>query len=81
MMYDYEWDRLRSWLNQYNALGENVLYPEDVIRIDLSGNSLKSIPKNIGMLSKLLVLNLSNNRLTSLPDSMKKLSTIRRMRI
>lgn len=72
-MYDYEWDRLRTWLDQYGAIGENVMEPEDIVRIDLSGNHLKEIPENLGLLTKLVVLNLSNNKLTSLPESLKNL--------
>lgn len=75
-MYNYEWDRLRTWLDQYGAVAENVIEPEDIVRIDLSGNHLKEIPENFGMLSKLVVLNLSNNKLTSLPESMKELKVL-----
>ncbi len=72
-MYNYEWDRLRTWLAQYGAVDENIEAPQEVTRIDLSGHSLKSIPENFGILSKLLVLNLANNKLQSLPESMKNL--------
>lgn len=75
-MYNYEWDRLKMWLEQYGALDESVTSSDEVTRLDLSGNSLKTLPDNFGMLSKLLVLNLSNNRLKLLPDSMKNLSNL-----
>lgn len=75
-MYNYEWDRLRTWLDQYGAIPENVMEPEDIVRIDLSGNHLKEIPDNFGLLTKLIVLNLSNNKLTSLPESMKSLKLL-----
>lgn len=75
-MYNYEWDRLRTWLDQYGAIDEGIELPKDIIRLDLSGNSLKEIPQSFGLLTKLTVLNLSNNKLTSLPESMKNLSSL-----
>ncbi len=80
-MYNYEWDRLRTWLDQYGAVDEGVRNPEDIIRLDLSGNSLKSIPENISLLSNLLVLNVANNKLTSLPESMRYLHNLRNIDI
>lgn len=75
-MYNYEWDRLRTWLDQYGTISEEVIEPEDVVRIDLSGNHLKEIPENFGLLTKLIVLNLSNNKLSFLPESMKELKLL-----
>lgn len=75
-MYDYEWDRLRTWLEQYGELGSEIKSAQDIIRLDLSGHSLKSIPPNFGILSKLIVLNLSNNKLESLPESIANLSSL-----
>lgn len=76
MKYNYEWDRLKTWLEQYGALQNGVVCAEDIVRLDLSSNSLKSIPQDIGILSKLTVLNLSNNKLESLPESIKNLSSL-----
>lgn len=73
-MYNYEWDRLKTWLDQYGAIESSVTSPQEITRLDLSGHSLKEIPENFGILTKLLALNLSNNRLVSLPESMKNLS-------
>lgn len=81
MKYDYEWDRLKTWLDQYGAIDDSVTSPEQITRLDLSAKSLKEIPESIGVLSKLLVLNLSNNKLTSLPDSMKNLLALRNLDI
>ena len=75
-MYNYEWDRLKTWLDQYGVITDDVKVPEDITRIDLSGNSLKEIPNSFGMLTKLIVLNLSNNSLKELPQSMKNLSNL-----
>lgn len=75
-MYNYEWDRLKTWLDQYGAIESSVTLPEEIVRIDLSGHSLKEIPESFGLLTKLLVLNLSNNKLCSLPQSMKNLSNL-----
>ena len=75
-MYNYEWDRLKTWLDQYGVIPDDVMLPEEITRIDLSGNSLKEIPDSFGMLTKLIVLNLSNNSLIELPKSMKNLSNL-----
>ena len=80
-MYDYEWDRLKTWLDQYGVLEESVTKVEDIIRLDLSSQSLKELPDSIGILSHLLILNLSNNKLSDLPDSMKNLSALRNLDI
>jgi len=80
-MYDYEWDRLRTWLEQYIALDKSITSAQDITRLDLSAKSLKEIPKSIGILSKLLVLNLSNNKLSSLPESMKNLTSLKNLDI
>jgi Leucine-rich repeat (LRR) protein len=80
-MYDYEWDRLKTWLQQYVALDKSITSAQDITRLDLSAKSLKEIPKSIGMLSKLLVLNLSNNKLSSLPESMKNLTSLKNLDI
>ena len=81
MMYDYEWDRLKTWLDQYGVLDESITSVEEITRLDLSSKSLKELPESIGILSHLLVLNLSNNMLSTLPESMKNLSTLRNLDI
>ncbi len=73
-MYDYEWDRLKTWLDQYGAIESSVTTPEEITRLDLSGHSLKEIPESFGILVNLLALNLSHNRLSTLPESLKNLS-------
>ncbi|MBU0721657.1 GNAT family N-acetyltransferase [bacterium] len=75
-MYNYEWDRLKTWLDQYGAIDESIQSPQEITRLDLSGNNLRSLPESIGILSHLLVLNLSNNKLNSLPEVMKNLSRL-----
>ena len=75
-MYDYEWDRLRVWLEQYGAIPESVTKKEDLTRLDLSKNNLKELPQEIGILSNLVVLNLANNKLSELPESFAKLKTL-----
>jgi len=80
-MYDYEWDRLKTWLEQYMALDKSITSAQDITRLDLSAKSLKEIPESIGILSKLLVLNLSNNKLGSLPESMKNLTSLKNLDI
>lgn len=80
-MYDYEWDRLRTWLDQYGAISEDITSAEEITRLDLSAKSLREIPESIGVLSNLIILNLSNNKLSSLPDSVKNLSVLRNIDI
>lgn len=75
-MYNYEWDRLKTWLDQYGAIENSVISPEEITRLDLSNHSLKEIPESFGILTKLLALNLSNNKLSTLPQSMKNLSNL-----
>jgi len=80
-MYDYEWDRLKTWLDQYGAIDESITSAEQITRLDLSAKSLKDIPASIGILCNLIVLNVSNNKLSTLPDSMKELSALRNLDI
>jgi len=80
-MYDYEWDRLRVWLAQYDAVDESIESPEEIKRLDLSSKSLKELPESIGILSNLLALNLANNKLSTLPKSMKNLSSLKNLDI
>lgn len=75
-MYNYEWDRLKTWLDQYGAIDYDVVSPDEIVRLDLSGHKLKNLHESIGILEKLLVLNLANNQLTSLPESMKNLANL-----
>ena len=81
MKYDYEWDRLKTWLDQYGVIDDSVTSPEQITRLDLSAKSLKEIPEAIGILSNLLVLNLANNKLSSLPESMRNLKSLRNLDI
>lgn len=80
-MYDYEWDRLKTWLDQYGILDESITSVKDIVRLDLSSKSLRELPESIGKLSHLLILNLSNNKLSSLPDSMKNLTALKNLDI
>lgn len=70
------WENLKSWLLQYKAIDENVESPNMIKRLDLSGNSLTSLPEEIGLLSDLIVLNLSHNNLENLPESIKNLTML-----
>lgn len=75
-MYDYEFDRVLTWLHQYNAVDASVTSKEQIIRLDLSGHAIKELPQSIGVLTNLVALNLSNNKLTSLPDSFANLTKL-----
>jgi len=80
-MYDYEWDRLKTWLAQYGALDDSITSVEDITRLDLSAKSLKVLPDSIGVLTHLLVLNLANNELSTLPETMKNLKSLKNLDI
>lgn len=80
-MYDYEWDRLRVWLDQYGCIDDSVISVQEITRLDLSSKSLRELPQSIGILSNLLVLNLSNNKFTSLPESMRNLQCLKNLDI
>lgn len=80
-MYNYDWDRLKTWLYQYDAIDENIKSADEIIRLDLSGHALKSIPESFHILTKLIVLNLSNNQLNDLPDSLADLSSLNNLDI
>ena len=75
-MYDYEFDRVLTWLQQYNAVSGDVTSKEDIIRLDLSGHAIKELPQSIGILSNLIALNLANNKLSALPDSFANLTKL-----
>ncbi|MFA6196533.1 MAG: GNAT family N-acetyltransferase [Sulfurimonas sp.] len=72
-MYDYEWDRLRTWLSQYGAMDESVTAPQEIKRIDLRGNSLKTLPNNFALLSHLSVLDIRRNSFEVLPEVLQSL--------
>ncbi|MCX6051144.1 MAG: GNAT family N-acetyltransferase [Campylobacterales bacterium] len=73
-MYNYEWDRLRTWLGQYGAIDENITKPEEITRIDLSGNSLKTLPSNFALLSHLSILDIRRNSFEVLPEVLGSLA-------
>jgi len=75
-MYDYEWDRLRVWLEQYGAIPQSVEKKEELTRLDLSKNNLKELPQELGILSNLVVLNLAHNQLEELPESFCNLTSL-----
>lgn len=72
-MNDLEWNRLKSWLQQYTAEADTVTSPEELTRLDLSGYGIAVLPEAFGLLTKLVVLNLSGNKLSALPESMQHL--------
>lgn len=76
-----KWDKLRSWLLDLNVIDKNITDPLKIKRLDLSSNSLVSLPSDIGILSELIVLNLANNKLQSLPESLKSLQKLNNLDI
>ncbi len=80
-MSDVEWETLKRWLIEENAIDESVVAAEALKRLDLSGRSLEELPESIGLLSGLVALNLAGNSLRTLPDSLAKLSMLNNLDI
>jgi len=76
-----KWDKLRCWLLDLNVIDKEISDPSEIKRLDLSSNSLVSLPSDIGILSELIVLNLANNKLQSLPESLKDLKKLNNLDI
>jgi Leucine-rich repeat (LRR) protein len=54
---------------------------DELILLDLSHNSLKSVPEEIHRLSNLKSLRLSYNKLTSLPDSLTQMANLKELEL
>ncbi|WP_345975864.1 GNAT family N-acetyltransferase [Sulfurimonas sp. HSL3-7] len=76
-----EWEALKGWLIEQRAIEEEVVSPEGLKRLDLSGRSLEELPETLGLLRGLVVLNLANNNLTKLPDSIANLTMLNNLDI
>lgn len=73
-MNDLEWNRLKSWLQQYTAEADTAASPGELTRLDLSGYGIQALPETFGLLTKLVALNLGGNKLSALPESMEHLA-------
>lgn len=60
----------------YESLDEALAEPEKVYKLSLSGNDLKKLSPDIGLLVNLQVLNLSENKLKTLPEEIKTLKNL-----
>ena len=76
-----QWDLLKAWLTQHDAIDEETISADSIIRLDLSSRSIEELPESFGLLNKLVALNLSTNKLSSLPDSLSKLSNLNNLDI
>ena len=47
-----------------------------LLHLDLSSNSLRDLPRSVGMCASLQVLKLASNMLSSLPSSTKQMKTL-----
>lgn len=72
-MINSEWESLKAWLLEHDALEEGLTSPGALRRLDLSGRALEALPETLGILTNLVGLNLGNNLLTELPASMAQL--------
>ena len=57
----------------------NRVFFSNIKLLSLVGNDLSSLPKSIGLLTKLTYLSLVGNKLSSLPESIKKLTKLRNL--
>ena len=69
-------ETLRAWLLGLGVIEESLPSLESIIRLDLSGKKLSTLPEDFGDLVNLAVLNLANNQLIALPDSFAKLQKL-----
>jgi Leucine-rich repeat (LRR) protein len=63
---------VRAWMMD----PANAVHLTSITTLDLEGLQLKTIPPEIGQLSKLFFLNLSRNQITSIPDAIGQLSQL-----
>ena len=69
-------DSMRTFRSLEKAL-EN---PDQVYRLDLSGQKLKEVPEGVYLLKNLNALDLSNNKLKVLPDRLQELRNMQEFR-
>jgi len=51
------------------------------VKLDLSGNQIKSVAGDIGSLQKLVFLSLANNKIKDLPKGLSKLKQLRHLNL
>jgi Leucine-rich repeat (LRR) protein len=69
-------DSMRTFRSLEKALAD----PDQVYRLDLSGQKLKEVPEGVFQLKNLNALDLSNNKLKALPDRLQELKYMQDLR-
>jgi len=71
-----EWNRLGSWLGEYNTTFKGLGWKNisevcsSLTNLNLQNCKIKEIPREIGKLTSLRHLNLYNNKITHIPEEM-----------
>ena len=68
-------------MRTYRSLESAMKHPAEVYKLDLSGQKLKELPKEIVQCKNLNVLILDKNKLTRLPNELKQLQYLQRVSI
>jgi len=67
-------------MRTYRSLEKALQNPDQVYRLDLSGQKLKEVPEGVFLLKNLNALDLSNNKLKVLPDRLQELRYMQEFR-
>ncbi|HLO45763.1 MAG TPA: hypothetical protein VK175_15595 [Leadbetterella sp.] len=62
---------------EYTELNQALVFPDKVMRLNLSGMSLESLPQEISLFKNLTYLNLRNNHLKIFPEELLKLRNLK----
>jgi len=63
----------------YTSLEEAIKDPEQVLKLDLSGQNLTAIPQEVFQMKNLQFLDVSKNKLAEIPDDIQKLSQLQEL--
>lgn len=67
-------------MRTYRSLEKALENPDQVYRLDLSGQKLKEVPEGVFRLKNLNALDLSNNKLKELPERLRELKFLQEFR-
>jgi Leucine-rich repeat (LRR) protein len=67
-------------MRTFRSLEKALANPDQVYRLDLSGQKLKEVPEGVFQLKNLNALDLSNNKLKALPDRLQELRNMQDLR-
>ncbi len=67
-------------MRTFRSLEKALANPDQVYRLDLSGQKLKAVPEGVFLLKNLNALDLSHNKLKALPERMQELRYMQELR-